>query len=178
VYRIISVFLLILPLSSGIVMNMSFLPSLYSLFLLLNPLYVHLSLFTSLYLKDSCELSMQPDSLFNDSVLCQNLIMSFFGFDFYGDQSSALVLLFLWILFLNTVAILALYLTTLRPRGVVFKTSGSVKEMVQCQREVVATSTSFFLEDNAPAPAAGGGGDEDSELLLEESTLSSRDTTF
>lgn len=181
-YRTISLFLLLLPLSSGIVINLSFLPSLYSLFLILNPLYVHFSLFTSLYLKDSCELSTQSDSLFNDSTLCQNLIMSFFGFNFYGDQSSALVLLFLWILFLNTVSIFIQYLTVIRPRNAVFKVNQSVREIVHHRRDVVVTSTSISENTAAarnhqqtPFEEGAPGDGSDREFMLEESTLSSRD---
>lgn len=129
--------MLIIPLSSGIILNKGFLSSYYSLFLLLNPLYIHFSLFTSLYLQDSCNLSFQSDSIFNDHKFCQMVVMNFFGFSWYEDQSYGLFLLFLWIIFINCLTILGLYIRTIT-KGITHKRGiRNFTEIVNHHREVV-----------------------------------------
>jgi hypothetical protein len=164
---VLSLFLLITPLSSGLVLNLSFLASLDSLFLLLNPLYLHFSLFASLYLQDACELSYLSDSLFNDQTLCQSLLMALFGYDVYGDQSGALIILMLWIVLLNLLALAALYVSTFQ-RGIVFNTTQTVKETLHRQREVV------ILQDRTTASASAAATGVDSVARKREMEMSQR----
>lgn len=64
--------------------------------------------------------------------------MTFFGFDFYGDQSGALILLFLWILFLNVLSLLILYFSTFRGSAT-YKSPKAVKELVHYPRDITFT---------------------------------------